>query len=131
MIDASAVVLALSGKSTGSEALRARLPGMHLHAPHLVDAEVGNVLRRHERAGLISERDASTALAVAPALVHHRYPHIGPLGERAWQRRHNLTYYDALYVTLAEHLGAPLLTCDARLSRASGPMVRVELVEEI
>lgn len=37
-----------------------------------------------------------------------------------WERRNNLTAYDAGYVALAEALGCALLTADARLSRAPG-----------
>jgi predicted nucleic acid-binding protein len=51
-----------------------------------------------------------------------------PLIERAWQLRDNLSFYDALYVALAEGLGAPLLTLDARLTRAPGLRTEVELV---
>jgi len=49
VLDASAMVLALSGKSAEASALRTRLVGVRKDAPHLIDAEVGNVLRRHER----------------------------------------------------------------------------------
>lgn len=77
VIDASALVLALGGKSEAAEAIRARLPGMRRHAPHLIDAEVGNVLRRHEQAARLSSREAQTALRAAQALVDHRYPHAG------------------------------------------------------
>ena len=38
----------------------------------------------------------------------------------------NLTAYDAVYVALAEALGAPLVTCDGRLARATGHRARVE-----
>lgn len=47
--DASAMALASSGKTDAASELRARLVGMRKHAQHLIDAEVGNVLRRHER----------------------------------------------------------------------------------
>lgn len=36
----------------------------------------------------------------------------------AWRLRHNITFADATYVALAEHLGAPLLTGDHRLAEA-------------
>jgi predicted nucleic acid-binding protein len=65
---------------------------------------------------------------VTGVLVAHRYPHVGPLGEFAWKLRHNLSFYDALYVALAARLGAPLLTADARLSRAPDLPCAVELV---
>lgn len=41
---------------------------------------------------------------------------------RAWQLRHTVSFTDALYATLAEQLGIPLVTADARI--AGGPGVR-------
>lgn len=127
VIDASALVLALCGKTPDAEALRGRLPGMRRHAPHLIDAEVGNVLRRHERAALISGAEAAAGLRATYELVDHRYPHAGPLAELAWALRDNLTFYDALYVALAARLDLPLLTADARLSRAPHLPCTIEL----
>lgn len=54
--------------------------------------------------------------------------HTAPLLRRAWELRDNVTAYDACYVSLAEALGCPLLTADARLSRASGPTCDIELI---
>ncbi len=128
VVDASALVLALGGKTAAADRLRARFPGLRRHAPHLIDAEVGNVLRRHEHAGLISSAEAHAALRALRALVDHRYPHGGALTEHAWALRNNLSFYDALYVALAAQLDVPLLTGDARLSRAPGLPCQAELV---
>lgn len=128
VLDASALVLALVGKTKAAGALRARLPGIRRHAPHLIDAEVGNVLRRHEQAGHISTAEADTAARVAELLVDHRYPHVGALARRAWNLGHNLSFYDALYVALASCLEVPLLSADSRLSRAPGLPCQIELV---
>lgn len=128
VIDASALVLALGGKTRAADKLRARLPGMRRHAPHLIDAEVGNVLRRHEQAGLLSGVEALAALRATRALVDHRYPHSGALAEHAWSLRHNFSFYDALYVALAARLNVPLLTGDTRLSRAPRLPCQAELV---
>jgi predicted nucleic acid-binding protein len=128
VIDASALVLALAGKTASARTLRGRLSDMRRHAPHLIDAEVGNVLRRQERAGRISTGEADTALRVAAALVHYRYPHTGPLARRAWNLRHNFSFYDGLYIALASYLDVPLLTADARLSKAPGLTCQTELV---
>jgi predicted nucleic acid-binding protein len=49
--------------------------------------------------------------------------------ERIWELRENVTPADAAYVALAEELGAPLLTTDARLTRAVGPRCQFELIE--
>jgi predicted nucleic acid-binding protein len=128
VVDASALVLALGGKADAAAALRARLASGRRHAPHLIDAEVGNVLRRHEREGLLSSEEAALGLRAAAVLVDHRYPHVGPLGQLAWTFRHNLSFYDALYVALAASLDLPLVTADARLSGAPGLPCAVELV---
>lgn len=128
VLDASAMVLALSGKADAASALRTRLVGVRKHAPHLIDAEVGNVLRRHEREARLSPDEALLGLRAAHALVDHRYPHVGPLVELAWTWRHNLSFYDALYVALAVLLDVPLITGDVRLSRAPNLSCTIELV---
>ena len=128
VLDASAMVLALSGKTETASALRARLAGVRKHAPHLIDAEVGNVLRRHEREARLSPEEALLALRAARAVLDHRYPHVGPLAELAWTWRHNLSSYDALYVALAVLLDLPLITGDVRLSRAPDLRCTIELV---
>jgi predicted nucleic acid-binding protein len=55
-----------------------------------------------------------------------RYPHDFLL-PRVWELRNNLTAYDAVYVALAEALGASLLTRDRRLAGAAGLRIRIEL----
>ncbi|MGH7336564.1 MAG: type II toxin-antitoxin system VapC family toxin [Myxococcota bacterium] len=100
--------------------------GETLHAPELIDLEVGQVLRRYERSrGLTAER-ARQALDDFEALPLERYAH-RLLLRRAWELRANLTIYDGAYVALAELLDAPLLTCDAAIARAAH-RARVELV---
>jgi predicted nucleic acid-binding protein len=128
VVDASALVLALAAKTEGAGELRGRLLELRVHAPHLIDAEVANVLRRHERDGLLSEVEARAALRAGHALVRHRHPHAGALAELAWRWRHNLSFYDALYVALAALLDVPLLTADSRLAGAPGQACTIELV---
>ncbi len=128
MLDASALVLALIGKNEAADAVRRRLPTMCRHAPHLIDAEVGNVLRRHEHAGRVSAEEARSALRAGRVLIEHRYPHAGPLAELAWTWRANVSFYDALYVALAVRLGVPLITADARLGRVPALECAVEVL---
>jgi predicted nucleic acid-binding protein len=128
VLDASAMVMALSGRDAAADGLRNRLPGIRRHAPHLIDAEVGNVLRRHERAALLTTREAVAALRAARVLIQHRYPHTGELADLAWAYRGNLGFYDALYVALAVRLDIPLLTCDTKLANAPDLRCAVELV---
>ena len=49
------------------------------------------------------------------------------LADAVWRHGHNLSSYDAAYVALAERLGAPLITGDARLARAPGIGCTVEV----
>jgi predicted nucleic acid-binding protein/plasmid stability protein len=76
-----------------------------LHAPHLLDLEAGQVLRRLTREGAISARRAEQAIEDLLDLRMTRYPHFVLL-PRIWQLRHNLSVYHAAYVALAEKLGA-------------------------
>jgi predicted nucleic acid-binding protein len=97
-----------------------------LHAPHLIDVEVGQVLRRLAREGTISTNRAAQAVRDLMDLRLTRYPHFVLL-PRIWQLRNNLSAYDAAYVALAEKLAAPLLSRDAGLSAAPGHKASVEL----
>jgi predicted nucleic acid-binding protein len=101
-------------------------PNQSLHAPHLLDLEVGQVLRRLVREAVISARRAEEAVQDLVDLRVTRYPHFVFL-PRIWQLRHNLSAYDASYVVLAEELGATLVTRDARLASASGRAIAVEV----
>ncbi len=49
------------------------------------------------------------------------------LDSSAWTWRHNLSFYDALYVALAVSLELPLVTADVRLSRAPRLPCTIEL----
>ena len=97
-----------------------------LHAPHLLDLEVAQVLRRLVWETAVSARRAEEAIRDLLDLRVTRYPHFVLL-PRIWQLRHNLSAYDAAYVALAEELGATFITRDARLAAASGHTARVEL----
>ena len=90
-----------------------------LHAPHLLDLEVVQVLRRYIRAGIIDEQRATEALDDFSSFSIQRYPH-DLFRSRIWELRQNLTAYDAVYVALAEALGATLLTCDRSLAASAG-----------
>lgn len=90
-----------------------------LWAPHLIDAEVGHSLRRLVVAGKLGGDHAAAALDDLADVPLRRVVHTGLL-ERAWQLRHNLSFYDGLYVALAERLDTPLLTLDNRLAKAAG-----------
>lgn len=75
----------------------------------------GQVRRRAVGAG-----DGQRAIERWARIGLERFSVVGLLG-RIWELRENLSGYDAAYVAVAEALGTPLLTADARLARAPGP----------
>ena len=126
VIDASSVVallLNVSAHETLADRLRRDGP---LHAPHLIDLEVLQSLRKHLHVGALTDRRASAALDRFSELPLLRYPH-WEYRRRIWALRHNMTAYDATYVALSEVLDAPLLTADRKLARTTGHSARVEL----
>lgn len=128
VLDASVALELLLGTPLGmrcaARVLRAR---ESLHAPHLIDVEFAQVLRRLTLAGEFPEAVAGRALAGLSDLPLLRHEHTALLG-RIWQLRSAVTAYDAAYLALAEALDAPLVTCDGKLSRAHGHRARVELL---
>lgn len=125
VLDASALLDALTAGPRAT-AVDARTEGEgELWAPHLVDAEIGHVLRRGVLRGEVESAAARTALDDLAALPLTRASHVD-LADTAWSLRHNLSYYDALYVALAAELDATLVTLDARLAAAPGLPAVVE-----
>jgi predicted nucleic acid-binding protein len=127
VIDASALLeVLLRTPAAGPVERRLFAPGETLHAPHLLDVEVAQVIRRYAARGEIDGARGGAALADLADFPLRRYPHDFLL-TRIWDLRNNLTAYDAAYVALAEALDAPLVTRDARLAAAAGHGARVEL----
>lgn len=123
VIDASAVVAAL----LRAGAARHRLANDGLHAPHLLDSEVTDVLRRLVIRDNLRGDDAERALAAWRHVAVSRYPTIGMI-DRIWELRHNVSAYDAAYIALAEHLDCHVVTADQRLAGTPGPRCTIELV---
>ena len=128
VVDASALLEALL-RTPAASAVEQRLfePAQTLHAPHLLDVEVAQVVRRYAANREIDGERGRMVLADLADLPLRRYPHDFLL-PRVWDLRNNLTAYDAMYVALAEVLDAPLLTRDKRLAAAAGHHARIELV---
>ncbi len=124
VVDASAVVDALSAVP-GSERVRARLSGLELHAPALLDYEVVSALRGLTQAAHLSPARAQDALTDFDDLQIYRWTADDALRRRAFSLRQSLTAYDAAYVALAEALECPLVTRDARLARSGGRLAEI------
>jgi predicted nucleic acid-binding protein len=89
-----------------------------LHAPELVQVEATNILRRLERAKLITTPEANVAQDDLMQLDIELFS-FEPFADRIWDLRHNVTSYDGWYVALAEALRLPLATLDERLSKTT------------
>jgi len=132
VIDASAVADLLLARPA-AEQIDRHLDafGYAMHAPHLLDVEVLNALRRVVVSGEASRHRAGEAVADLADLPVERYPH-DILAPRIWQLRNNFSAYDAAYLALAEDLaegGAPLLTTDARFARAARAHSAIDVLD--
>ena len=127
VLDASAAVDWLLQTSAG-ERIERRLYARNesLHAPHLLDLEVAQVMRRLVREEMISAVRGEEAVRDLFDLRIARYPHYVFLSW-VWRHRDNLSAYDAAYVALAEELGATLVTRDNRLASAAGRAAKIEV----
>jgi predicted nucleic acid-binding protein len=127
VLDASVVAeLLMAGKHEEVAQTRIFAAEKALWAPELLDAEVGSALRRAARQGSKDVDRAAEALGELRKLPIHRVSH-ERLAQFAWLLRDNVSFYDGLYVALAQLLQQPLLTFDARLARA-GLDVEVEVL---
>lgn len=127
VVDASVLVTGLADDGPDGDRVRARLRGERLAAPHLIDVEVLSAWRRLTKARDLDDRRVALAMEDLRSLRLDRVPH-GPLMDRCWQLRENLTIYDAAYVALAEAMEVPLLTADVKLASAPGLRCEVDLV---
>jgi predicted nucleic acid-binding protein len=124
VLDASAGTDLLLDTSVGRSLIPRLQAGAQWWVPEHYFVEVAAVLRRAELAGSIDEataRRACDSLATAPL----RRAQVRPLLTDAWSKRANITIHDALYVVLAEHLHAVLVTTDRRLANVHNLTVEV------
>ena len=129
VIDASAVIELVLRTEVG-EKVEARVlaPEERLNAPHVLDLETTQVLRRLVHLKEIPLARAREALQDYADLFIERSAH-QPFLPRIWELRDSLTVYDGAYVSLAEALDVPLVTCDAKLARSHGHRAEIELIE--
>lgn len=113
VVDASALVDALIYGRAFSP-----LDTATLHAPALLDYEFLHATRRGVHVGAISASSAADGIDAFLQLRVKRHA-AKPLLRAMWGHRHDISAYDASYLTLAQALGIPLATSDLRLARAA------------
>jgi len=130
VIDCSAVAELLT--SAGSAGVREHdeLGDCLLAAPHLIDPEFVSVVRRLGRSRPQQLEWVQQLLDEFASVPITRFEH-GPLRRLAWDWRHELSAYDAMYVALAHELRVPLVTSDARLAAAAGRWCEARLLSEL
>jgi predicted nucleic acid-binding protein len=123
----ASLVLVLLANRQSDELLRRRLAEPRtLHAPQLIDAEVTSGVRGLLPGRKLTPARAGEMLSDYRALRIIRHP-MSPYLEPVIRLRHNLTAYDAFYVALAETLGVPLLTRDAKLVGSVGHSAHIQV----
>ncbi len=121
-VDASVAIKWFLPEIHSEAALRLLTEERELLVPDLVWSEVGNILWKKWQQGQLQDEDA-------PAILHD----LGRLGlavrsarelaADAWSLATRLrrTFYDSLYLALAESEACPLVTADRRLFNAVSP----------
>ncbi|WP_078056708.1 type II toxin-antitoxin system VapC family toxin [Corynebacterium bouchesdurhonense] len=128
VLDSSAAIELILATPRGQRVAAVfRDPATAIAAPELLITETLQVLRRLMRSGALTESEAQVAIANLRDLDVIYYGH-GSLIDRVWELRDNMSAYDATFTSLAEHLGATLVTADARLSNAPGSSAEVVLI---
>lgn len=129
VVDASAAIeLVLQTPRSAAIESILQTPETTLHAPHLIDLEVLQVLRRYLLSSEISKQRAEEARRDFFDLDLNRYPH-HTFESQIWKWRDNFTAYDAAYLVLAEILDARLLTMDSALENVQDKDVQVVVIE--
>ncbi|WP_030459565.1 type II toxin-antitoxin system VapC family toxin [Kitasatospora sp. NRRL B-11411] len=127
VIDCSALVLVLTAQTSDGELVRSRVvEGGDVYAPTLLDYEIQSALLGMQRGGKLTEKEVERAIAAYRMLPIAKRETL-PFWDRVKKLHANLSAYDSQYVALAEALGVPLITGDARIKRSGAAKCEVEV----
>lgn len=126
VVDASVVAELILGLARGDAAAMVFEVAEDKAAPDLVNAEVLQTIRAHERRRLLTPEGSDAARRSFLELPLTVYP-TRTLVDRAWELRQNFTACDAMYVALAEALETRLVTADDRLANAVRAHAAIEV----
>ena len=116
VIDASALFEVVS-RTTLGEVVGSTIRDRELIAPELIYAEVLATIRRGVLNDSVPQAIATVAVQRLINIPITKYSLSGLIAD-AWEYRHNVSAYDAFYMAVARKNDTPLVTVDARLSRA-------------
>lgn len=120
VVDAGCLFERLLGTDASAQIGRVLSSDEDWAAPHVVDVETVNLIRRERLLGRLDETAAQLAVDGLQVWPGERFGHAALL-PRVWELRHNVRGWDAFYVALAEVLDATLVTLDVRLANSTGP----------
>ena len=121
--DSSVLIESLLGSSDA----RSLLASEQIQVVSHTDIEVASSLRRRVQLGWLTPDDGWLLLDTYRWMAVTRHSSFA-MFDRIWELRDNVSAYDAAYVALAEIIECPLVTADARLSRAPGIRCAVTVV---
>ncbi|MEV6210402.1 type II toxin-antitoxin system VapC family toxin [Kitasatospora sp. NPDC051914] len=131
VIDCSALVLVLTARTSDGELVRSRVAeAQDVYAPTLLDYEIQSALLGMRRGGKLTEREVEKAVAAYRMLPIAKRETL-PFWDRVERLHADLSAYDSQYVALAEALGVPLITSDARIKRSGAAKCEVEVFSSI
>ncbi|MGA0598713.1 type II toxin-antitoxin system VapC family toxin [Enterovirga sp. CN4-39] len=121
VVDASVAVKWFVSEADSDAAERLLGSTGTFHAPELLKSELTNALWKNITKGMISEEQATSALAGIERSITKWHP-VDPLLPQAlaWAVEHAHPIYDFCYLALARSLGVTMVTADKRLLRTLG-----------
>ena len=120
VLDCSVLVKAITLEALSDPARALLASGRRLLVPDLMPIELGNVLWKKVRNGSLTAGEALEAQQALCALAPLRVLDSRPYQARALELAlaHDRSFYDALYLAMAELERAIMVTADERLCRA-------------